>query len=69
MNFSIKQTKKEKVLNALKKKTSKGKTCLPIHAFYAFLFAKFSRKKQRSLKLSKQTKTNKTTFVMRNKNV
>ena len=70
MNFSMKQTKKI-VLNALKKnkKTSKGKTRLPIYVFYAFLCVKFSCKKQRSLKLSKRTKTNQTTFFMRNKNV
>ena len=40
------------------KKTSKRKTCSLIHAFYAFLYVKFSRKK-----LSKQTKINKTTFL------
>ena len=51
------------------KKASKGKTCSLIYAFYAFLCVKLSRKKQRSLKLSKRTKTNKTAFFMRNKNV
>ena len=73
VNSSVKQTKTKKtVLNGLKKiknknkkqKNSKGKkvACSPICAFSAFLCVKFSRKKQRSLKLSKQTKT-KTAFL------
>ena len=37
-----------------------------IYAFYAFLCVKFLRKKERSLKLSKRTKINKTAFFMRN---
>ena len=47
------------------KKTSKGKKVAysPICAFYAFLCVKFSSKKQRSLKLSMRTKTNKTAFL------
>ena len=44
-------------------KTSKGNTCSLICAFYAFLCVKLSRKKQRSLKLSKRTKINKTTLL------
>ena len=51
------------------RKTSKEETCSLIYAFYAFLYVKFSRKKQRSLILSKRTKTNKTAFLMANKNV
>ena len=51
------------------RKTSKGETCSLIYAFYAFLYVKFSRKKKRSLILSKRTKTNKTAFFMANKNV
>ena len=35
VNFSTKQTKKT-FLNTFKKKTSKGKTCLLIYAFYAY---------------------------------
>ena len=56
----------KKIKNKNKKqKNTKGKkvACSPICAFSAFLCVKFSRKKQRSLKLSEQTKTNKTAFL------
>ena len=63
MIFSVKQTKKTITINKIKK-TSKGKkvACSLIFAFYAFLCVKFSRNKQRSLKLSRRTKTNEAAF-------